>query len=384
MWQAWWWQAAGRRAGGRAAIPQGVGQTQRAALRRTTCLLSPVRPADTLTGDCGWEVAHALTTPPPSRCPPAICCCCCCAAGKVYAKINWRIPLVDPISEEPDFAERSTMQRFVQIVSANGAGRHVRVPRAIACRVLRALCGLCVAREGARTWPAPRRATRMQFSKAHLLRCVGPSPTLPRRPSQTVVSISVVGLTQPTTHACTTLSSGPPAPRRPVQRQQRLPALRGHLVGPCVWRCILPLSCAWPHPQGAQPCGGPTCGSKRCLLPALLPLHTRALPAARMQHCTRVLPAARMQHPTCCSPLPVLCTRYVLASKPDEYVFIYYLGNNDAWKGYGGATVYTRCERGARQEAARAGLRAGLALAGHLNTLAGGARGGAPGKTWDS
>mmetsp|Transcript_20176 Transcript_20176/g.60860 ORF Transcript_20176/g.60860 Transcript_20176/m.60860 type:complete len:491 (+) Transcript_20176:281-1753(+) len=33
---------------------------------------------------------------------------------------------------------------------------------------------------------------------------------------------------------------------------------------------------------------------------------------------------------------------YILASKPDEYVMIYYIGNNDAWKGYGGATVYTR------------------------------------------
>ncbi|CAL8465530.1 g5066 [Coccomyxa elongata] len=33
---------------------------------------------------------------------------------------------------------------------------------------------------------------------------------------------------------------------------------------------------------------------------------------------------------------------YILASKPDQYVVIYYRGNNDAWKGYGGATVYTR------------------------------------------
>jgi len=33
---------------------------------------------------------------------------------------------------------------------------------------------------------------------------------------------------------------------------------------------------------------------------------------------------------------------YILKSKPDEYVFIYYRGQNDAWKGYGGATVYTR------------------------------------------
>eukprot|EP01026_Neomeris_dumetosa_P052780 TRINITY_DN4690_c1_g2_i4.p1 TRINITY_DN4690_c1_g2~~TRINITY_DN4690_c1_g2_i4.p1 ORF type:complete len:196 (+),score=34.61 TRINITY_DN4690_c1_g2_i4:282-869(+) len=33
---------------------------------------------------------------------------------------------------------------------------------------------------------------------------------------------------------------------------------------------------------------------------------------------------------------------YIIASKPDDYVFVYYKGNNDAWKGYGGAVVYTR------------------------------------------
>lgn len=33
---------------------------------------------------------------------------------------------------------------------------------------------------------------------------------------------------------------------------------------------------------------------------------------------------------------------YILASKPEEYVVVYYRGNNDAWKGYGGAVVYTR------------------------------------------
>ncbi|KAK9815828.1 hypothetical protein WJX72_010371 [[Myrmecia] bisecta] len=33
---------------------------------------------------------------------------------------------------------------------------------------------------------------------------------------------------------------------------------------------------------------------------------------------------------------------YILASRPDEYFVVYYKGNNDAWKGYGGATVYTR------------------------------------------
>lgn len=33
---------------------------------------------------------------------------------------------------------------------------------------------------------------------------------------------------------------------------------------------------------------------------------------------------------------------YIIGSKPDKYVFVYYRGQNDAWKGYGGATVYTR------------------------------------------
>ncbi|XP_077212249.1 violaxanthin de-epoxidase, chloroplastic-like isoform X2 [Tasmannia lanceolata] len=37
---------------------------------------------------------------------------------------------------------------------------------------------------------------------------------------------------------------------------------------------------------------------------------------------------------------------YILSSrienKPDDYVFVYYRGRNDAWDGYGGAVVYTR------------------------------------------
>lgn len=33
---------------------------------------------------------------------------------------------------------------------------------------------------------------------------------------------------------------------------------------------------------------------------------------------------------------------YVTAWQPEQFVFIYYKGNNDAWRGYGGATVYTR------------------------------------------
>ena len=32
-----------------------------------------------------------------------------------------------------------------------------------------------------------------------------------------------------------------------------------------------------------------------------------------------------------------------MGTKPDVYQFIVYRGNNDAWKGYFGATVYTRC-----------------------------------------
>ena len=39
---------------------------------------------------------------------------------------------------------------------------------------------------------------------------------------------------------------------------------------------------------------------------------------------------------------------YILDSQPDKYVVIYYRGNNDAWKGYGGATIYTRCEDASR------------------------------------
>jgi len=33
---------------------------------------------------------------------------------------------------------------------------------------------------------------------------------------------------------------------------------------------------------------------------------------------------------------------YILASRPEEYVVVYYRGNNDAWDGYGGAVVYTK------------------------------------------
>ena len=47
-------------------------------------------------------------------------------------------------------------------------------------------------------------------------------------------------------------------------------------------------------------------------------------------------------HPCPTTPDPTHTCRYIIASKPDEYVFVYYRGQNDAWKGYGGATVYTR------------------------------------------
>ena len=36
---------------------------------------------------------------------------------------------------------------------------------------------------------------------------------------------------------------------------------------------------------------------------------------------------------------------YILGFKPDAYAVIYYRGNNDAWQGYGGLTVYTRWGR---------------------------------------
>lgn len=40
-----------------------------------------------------------------------------------------------------------------------------------------------------------------------------------------------------------------------------------------------------------------------------------------------------------------LC-RYILSSKvensPDDYIFVYYKGRNDAWDGYGGSVLYTR------------------------------------------
>lgn len=31
-----------------------------------------------------------------------------------------------------------------------------------------------------------------------------------------------------------------------------------------------------------------------------------------------------------------------IENKPDDYIFVYYQGRNDAWDGYGGAVVYTR------------------------------------------
>lgn len=38
--------------------------------------------------------------------------------------------------------------------------------------------------------------------------------------------------------------------------------------------------------------------------------------------------------------------RYILSAqvenKPDDYIFVYYRGRNDAWDGYGGSVIYTR------------------------------------------
>ena len=33
---------------------------------------------------------------------------------------------------------------------------------------------------------------------------------------------------------------------------------------------------------------------------------------------------------------------YILDAEPDSHVLVYYRGQNDAWKGYGGAVLYTR------------------------------------------
>lgn len=33
---------------------------------------------------------------------------------------------------------------------------------------------------------------------------------------------------------------------------------------------------------------------------------------------------------------------YIVSTKPDNYIFVYYRGSNDAWDGYGGAVVYSR------------------------------------------
>ena len=40
-------------------------------------------------------------------------------------------------------------------------------------------------------------------------------------------------------------------------------------------------------------------------------------------------------------PSASLPRRYILGERPGEWVLIYYRGNNDAWDGYGGATVYS-------------------------------------------
>jgi hypothetical protein len=36
---------------------------------------------------------------------------------------------------------------------------------------------------------------------------------------------------------------------------------------------------------------------------------------------------------------------YIIGSKPDTYVVVYYKGTNDAWDGYGGAVVYTKARQ---------------------------------------
>lgn len=54
---------------------------------------------------------------------------------------------------------------------------------------------------------------------------------------------------------------------------------------------------------------------------------------------------------------------YIVAQKPDNYIFVYYRGSNDAWDGYGGAVIYSRTQNldpevipEIREAAARVGL----------------------------
>lgn len=43
------------------------------------------------------------------------------------------------------------------------------------------------------------------------------------------------------------------------------------------------------------------------------------------------------------SDLPTyLLPRYILDHEPNQFIAIYYRGQNDAWTGYGGGVVYTR------------------------------------------
>ena len=74
-------------------------------------------------------------------------------------------------------------------------------------------------------------------------------------------------------------------------------------------------------------------------IPISLPGITRAPCLTCARHCKTHVEAAK--HASCFDRLSPV-RRYVAAWKPDEYAFVYYKGNNDAWRGYGGATVYTR------------------------------------------
>ena len=61
---------------------------------------------------------------------------------------------------------------------------------------------------------------------------------------------------------------------------------------------------------------------------------------------------------------------YIIAYKPNEYAFVYYKGNNDAWKGYGGAVVYTRWVRFRAEHAEQLG-----SMSANLGALPGGFHG---------
>ena len=183
---------------------------------------------------------HPLPSPCPPVCTPFLhhtttlthaTCCVPPAAGKVYAKINWRIPLTDPLDGDLDFAERSTMQRFVQ-----ASGRRRRTKRSAAQLPARSAAALAAAAAAAAATGAlqqQRQQHQHQRIAAHLA-AAAPAPAAAA--AAAAHEIGTLGLTA--------VAPGPRSPHAPpagshhtrqaVQSRQRIPTLPRRLVGGCV------------------------------------------------------------------------------------------------------------------------------------------------------